>query len=170
MTTRGKTFVSLPAKFASLRVVAAVVLLLFLAAGAAASDDQAKIKAKLQSEKDPIKRAQLEVRLAEFRLDEAQQNYDGGTPEKGLEQLREMVQLLADAHDRMFDTGRNPRKKPKGFKEAEIKFREIVRRLKDLRLSIPLDEREPLDTMVVQISKMQEHLLDGLMQVKEAQK
>jgi hypothetical protein len=146
------------------------LLALFLAAWAAAGDDQARIKAKAQAEKDPIKRAQLEIRLAQFRLDGAQKAYEEGMPDKGLAELKEMMALVQDAHNRMFETGRNPRKKPKGFKEAEIKFREMTRRLKDLRLSIPVDDRDPLDSMIAKIGKMQERLLKGLMQVDEAAK
>jgi hypothetical protein len=144
------------------------LLALSLAAWAAAGDDQAQIKAKAQAEKDPIKRAQLEIRLAQFRLDGAQKAYEEGMHDKGLAELKEMMALVQDAHNRMFETGRNPRKKPKGFKEAEIKFREMTRRLKDLRLSIPVDDRDPLDGMIAKISKMQERLLKGLMQVDEA--
>jgi hypothetical protein len=149
---------------------ASALLALSLAAWAGAGDDQARIKAKLQTEKDPIKRAQLEIRLAQFRLDGAQKAYEEGVPDKGLAELKQMMALLQDAHSRMFKTGRNPRKKPKGFKEAEIKFREMTRRLKDLRLSIPVDDRDPLDSMIANIVKMQEHLLKGLMQVDEAKK
>jgi hypothetical protein len=39
-----------------------------------------------------------------------------------------------------------------------------------LRLSIPVDDRDPLDSMIAKIVKMQEHLLKGLMQVDEAKK
>ena len=146
------------------------LLALSLAAWTGAGDDQARIKAKLQTENDPIKRAQLEIRLAQFRLDGAQKAYEEAMPDKGLAELKQMMALLQDAHNRMFETGRNPRKKPRGFKEAEIKFREMMRRLKDLEMSIPVDERDPLDSMIAKIGKMQEHLLKGLMQVDEAKK
>jgi hypothetical protein len=148
----------------------AVLLVLLAAVSPAAGDVPATIKARLEREKDPIKRAQLEIRLAESRLDDAVHAYDEGSAELGLAGLKEMFSLLSEAHDRMFETGRNPRKKPKGFKEAEIKFREMSRRLVDLRMSVPLQDREPMDKIIAQMAKMQEHLLHGLMQVKGAKK
>lgn len=149
-------------------LAATCVWLLALAATAVARDDTPEeIRAKIEQEQDAIKRARLEVRLAELFLVDSRKLYDDGDPEKGLAKLREVETLVRQAYDRMFATGNNPRRKPRGFKDTEIKLREFARDLEDLRVSLPTDERGDVEKVQSEIKDLQENLLHALMSGKE---
>lgn len=131
----------------------------------AAPQTAVQLEGKLAQEKDPVKRAALQMRLAEFCLDDARKLYEEGTSEKGLAKLNQMMRWVTGAHDELFATGRDPRKKPKGFKEAEIKLREISRQVEDLKLSMPVDDREQVDEILEKLTEVRDHLLHGIMRV-----
>lgn len=139
--------------------------------GLAGAEDQAEeLKARLDRENDPIKKARLEIRLAEMAFDEARKLYEKGDAEKGLARLQEMLSFVVSAHDHLQSTGRDPRKRPSGFKETEIKLRELSRRLEDLRVSLPIEERGEIEKIAARIVEIRDHLLRGLMRVKGAKK
>lgn len=131
-----------------------------------AADEQADLRAHLAQEKDPVRRAHIQLRLAELDLDSATQLYGQGAFDQGLQKLQSMLDLVVKTHDDLFNTGRDPRKKPKGFKETEIKLREFQRRLEDLRLTIPLEDREPIEKIRARVVEIHEQFLNGLMRVK----
>lgn len=146
-------------RYAALFMLAATLM--------AAMDETADVKSKLAQENDPVKRARLQMRLAEMHLESAAQFYQDGYAEKGLGNLKDMLEFVEQAAEGLFKTGRDPRKKPKGFKETEIKLRELSRRTEDLRLSLPVDERTAADEVVERIKEIQEDLLHGIMRVRE---
>lgn len=142
-----------------------------VATGQAGPQDQAaELKARLERESDPIKKARLELRLAELALNEATRLYEKGDTEKGLARLEEMLSLVVAAYDRLQATGRDPRKRPSGFKETEIKMREFSRRVEDLRVSLTIEEREGIEKIEARLVELRDHLLHRLMRVKEPKK
>ncbi len=149
-----------------LAMVVCLSLLSFAAPAGAIEDEQAQVRARLARENDPFRRARLQLRLAELLLDEGRKLYEEAEPEKGLAKLHEMLSLAVDTHDRLFATGNEPRKKPKGFKESEIKLRELSRRLEDLRLAIPTEERPEVEKIAARLLEIRDHILNGLMNVK----
>ncbi len=159
----------------SFRVAALLALVLALAAALAAAGDRAagdraKVEAKLARQYDPIKKARLEVQLAKISFQEARKLYLEGDSESGLEKLKEMLSWSEKAHDRLFKTGRNPRKKPAGFKDAEITLRKLERRLAHFRLAVPLQDREEIQKITARLTKLREDLLLAIMRGKEKKK
>lgn len=160
--SRGRRLAILVALCTGLWAVAAAIL----PARAATASEQDELKARLSRETDPVKRSKMEVRLAEIDLDAATQLYGQGSFDQGLEKIQSMLGYIEQAHNDLFNTGRDPRKKPKGFKETEIKLREFHRRLEDLRLTIPLEDRAPVDKVLARVVEIHDHFLNGLMRVK----
>ncbi len=154
----------------SFRVATLLALVLILVLALAAADDRAKIEAKLARQYDPIKKARLEVQLAEISFKEGRKLYLEGDSESGLKKLKEMLSWSEKAHDRLFKTGRNPRKKPGGFKDAEITFRKLERRLADFRLAVPVQDREGIQKITARLTELREDLLLGIMKGKEKKK
>lgn len=154
-------------KTGMLACLAALLLFGLCAAAPARGDEREELQGKIGRENDPIKKSRLHIRLAELYLDDAGDLYEKGQPEKGQAKLKEMMSLVEQAEEALFGTGRDPRKKPKGFKEAEIKLREFRRRLEDLRLAIPVDERGPLDKAIARVTEIDDRLVRGIMRVKE---
>lgn len=144
--------------------------LLLIAPAVLTADKKEKpdeLKARIEQERDPVKRAQFQLRLADLRLEEARKQYDAADDEKGLATLKDMQDLIERVEEGLFATGRDPRKKPKGFKEAEIQLRTMLRRMQDLRLSLPLDLRPPIEDIMKRLAEIQYEFLYGIMRVKQ---
>ncbi len=146
-----------------------LVLTLPVLGGDKKKDDPAELKTRIEHEQDPVKRAEFQLRLSSVRLDEAREQYDAGADDKGLATLKQMQGLVEQVEEGLFGTGRDPRKKPKGFKDSEIKLREMQRRLQDLMMQLPVDERPPIEEIRKRLADIQEEFLYGIMRVKEPQ-
>ncbi|MCL5744383.1 MAG: hypothetical protein M1541_10730, partial [Acidobacteria bacterium] len=70
------------------------------------------------------------------------------------------------SNDSLKETGKNPSKSPKHFKHAEIRTRELLRRMDDFRQEMSVDDRAILDKIEPTIRKIHDELLLGIMGVK----
>jgi len=122
------------------------------------------------NEGDLVRKAREAVRQAEVELIKARQKYAEGFPEEGEKAIAEMMRLIEQAFTRLKETKRDPRKKPAGFKDMEVKLRVYKRRLEDLKNSLPLDERAPIDKAIARIAEINDELLLGLMNTKHPRK
>ncbi|MGE5645198.1 MAG: hypothetical protein ACM336_05340 [Acidobacteriota bacterium] len=124
-----------------------------------------------QSDLDSIKSEPKLERRAEKALDNAfdalksaQESYlvKGDMAQTGSD-LDELSQSVELAYTSLVDTGKNPSKSPKHFKRAEIKTRELLRRLNDFREQMSVDDRPAADKAHAVIQKVHEDLLEGIM-------
>jgi hypothetical protein len=150
---------------------AAGLLMLLLSTSpltASRSDDTPeRLRARIAAEHDPVQRARLEIRLADMVLDQTCKLYAEGEVEKGEASLKEMLSLSEQAYADLFSTKRDPRSKPAGFKESEILMRQFARKLEDLRHTLSVDDRVPVEKALARVRDMHEDLLLGLMRVKK---
>lgn len=154
-----------------MRTILLLSLLVAAPAPALVADDTPEqLRAKMAAETDLVHRARLAVKLADLELEAARKQFAEGYPEKGNESLEEMLSHIEQAYTDLFATRRDPRKRPAGFKDTEIKLRSFHRRLDDLGSSLPLDERPPVEKVVARIGEIQEDLLNGIMHVRNARK
>ena len=119
---------------------------------------------------DLVRKAREAVRQAEGELAKARQKYSEGFPEEGEKAITEMMRLIEQAYSWLKETKRDPRKQPAGFKDMEVKLRVYKRRLEDLKNTLPLDEREPIEKAVVRMADINDELLLGLMNAKHPKK
>jgi hypothetical protein len=126
-----------------------------------------KLRARIAIEHDPVQRARLEIRLADMVLDQTCKIYADGDAEKGEAGLKDMMALSEQAYADLFSTKRDPRSKPAGFKDAELLMRQFARKLEDLRHTLSIDDRAPVDKALARVRDMHEDLLLGLMRVKK---
>jgi hypothetical protein len=149
----------------------AVLLMLMVSASplsAGYSDDTPeKLRARIATERDPVQRARLEIHLADMVLDQTCKQYADNDFEKAEASLKEMLSLSERAYEDLFSTKRDPRSKPAGFKESEILMRQFARKLENLRATLPIDDRPPVDKALARVRDMHEDLLLGLMRVKK---
>lgn len=122
------------------------------------------------NEGDLVKKAREAIRLAEGELAKARQKYSEGYPEDGEKAVAEVMRLVEQALTWLKETKRDPRKQPAGFKDMEVKLRVYKRRLEDLKTSIPLDEREPIEKAITRMAEINDDLLLGLMNTKHPKK
>jgi hypothetical protein len=116
-----------------------------------------------RAEKNLEKRAGFALDNAEKMLSSAGDAYRQGEWEKtrsALQELRESVEL---AYESLRETGRSPRRNPKHFKRAEIKTRQLLRNLEDLRLKMGVEEREQVEPVRAYVEKVHDLFLEGIM-------
>jgi len=139
---------------------AAIVLLpaLLFAAGARADLTAAKNEPNLE------KRAGLALDNARDALKAARAAYmDKGDPKATSAALQEIVDSVQLAYDSLVATGKDPRRKPKHFKHAEIRTRELMRQLDDFRAQMSALDRDEIEQTRRSIQKIHDALLEGIM-------
>ena len=126
--------------------VALLTLLGMVPAGVslAAEEELDKLKAKLAREDDAPNRAKITVKLGRVLLNRVRHAYQEEQYEIGEAVLAEYMGYIRTAHQDLKKTGRNARKKPKGFKDLEIHLRKSIRLLDDLARAVPYTNRASL--------------------------
>ena len=84
------------------------------------------------------------------------------TPE--IEEFRAAVDLSFAA---LKATGKNARRSPKYFKRAELKLRELSRRLRGLQVLAAVDDRPKMDEVIAYVDKLQDELVEMPMGVRK---
>lgn len=121
----------------------------------------------VRAEPNLEKRSRKALENAERALKTAQQAYDQGRlplARTALEELRDSVEL---AYQSLQQTGKDPLRSPKHFKHAEIKTRELLRRLNHFREHMAVDDRQVVDPIRQAIDTIHEDLLLGIMGKKK---
>lgn len=137
-------------------------LSVFLAASLLAAPIRADL-ASVKAEPNLERRARKALENADQALKAAQEAYRNGDAkqtEAAFDELRESVVL---ANDSLKQTGKNPRRSPRHFKNAEIKTRALLRRLDDFRPQMSPDDRDSLDKAQAALQKVHDELLTGIM-------
>jgi hypothetical protein len=133
-------------------------------------DSEAKLTANLKSESNPVKKAQIEIRLSRLKLRAAIEANDRGETEKAMETLRAYHQHVVNAWDLLRNSGRVAHKKSQGFKELDIALREDRRFLEDMKRSLPLDDREPVDKIITDVERIRAEDLNALFPAMDGEK
>jgi len=63
-------------------------------------------------------------------------------------------------------TGKTARRNPKYFKKAEVRLRELGRRLKGLQQLLPVDDRPKIEDLMEYVDKLQDELVNLTMGVR----
>ena len=80
-----------------------------------------------------------------------------------LQEVRESVDL---AYQSLVDSGKSARRNPKFFKRAELKTRELMRRLEGLAQAVDADDRVFVESVRDRVSKVHDDLIQDIMQKK----
>ena len=138
------------------------ILLILLCAIALQADD-----ARVTAEPNLEKRSRLALDEAEGAIKEAKQAYNAGDTKAAQKQIDEVARYTEMAFAALEATGKNARKSPKHFKYAEIKSRELVRRLDALAQEMDAADRGMVDPAKDRIRKVHEEILSGIMGKKK---
>ena len=145
-----------------LRMCTAVVVALALLMPLAAQDRLAVELTRYQQETDPVRKARALAKLGDDQIALARkqlQDEEDVAALHTLEQYRDEVQQTAAG---LKATGVDAEKKPAGFKELQISLREIVRRIDDLILTVPVDKRPFFREVRSDLAKTQNDLINAL--------
>jgi len=119
--------------------------------------------ARIQSEPHPDKRAHLALDNADDALKQAREAYDKGDNEAMAPRLREVERSVELAESSLKETGKNPSRSPKHFKYAELKTRDLLRKLDGFREGMSVADRPAMDRVIGAVQKIHDALLDSIM-------
>ena len=112
------------------------------------------------------RRSELAMENASAAMDQARDAAIAGDIAKmktSLAELRESVDL---AYQSLVDVGKSARRNPKFFKRAELKARELMRRLDSLSLAVDFEDRTSVKAAQDGVSKVHDDLIRDIMQKK----
>ena len=136
-----------------------------LAAAQKSSGAPADDLARLQSEPNLEKRARAALNNAEEALKQAREAYkNGDTAESRLEEVEQSVAL---ADSTLKQTGKNPSRSPKHFKYAELRTRDLLRKLDGFRDDMSVADRPVIERVIATVQKIHDALLEGIMGKKK---
>jgi hypothetical protein len=125
-------------------------------------DKEPDLRAHIERESNPIKKAKLEVRLARVKLLQAIGAFDQGNLDETNRLLGAYMDILDSAWERLKNSGRIAHKKPAGFKQLDIELREDARYLEDLRRRIPYAERGKVEEVGREVNRLRSEVLRTL--------
>jgi hypothetical protein len=139
----------------------AMLAFLLCAASAAGAD-----LAQAEAERNLEKRSKLALDNAFVALRAAQDAYRSGDMQKTearIEEIRRSVEMVRDS---LQQTGKDPRRSPKWFKQAEIGTRDLTRRLTGFDHEMSYTDRPMLAKVRAIVEETHDWLLAGLMEGK----
>jgi hypothetical protein len=120
--------------------------------------------AAVRDERSLEQRARRALDDAEKSLQAARKSYEAGNwpgTADSLAALRESVELVLTS---LKQTGKRPRKSPREFTRAEIKTRNLQRKLEDFLLKMSVEEREQVEAVRASVQRVHERILKGVLE------
>jgi hypothetical protein len=118
------------------------------------------------NEHDLGKRSKLALDNAGVALKEAREAYQKGDDTALAAAAAEIEDSVSLAWDSLESTGKNPRKSPRWFKQAEIETRNLLKKLDSLEHDLGFEDRPVLDKAKARLQKVHDDLLKGVMEGK----
>ena len=121
---------------------------------------------EVKTEPNLEKRSDLALENANRAIDDARSSYQAGDSKKAdaeLAEVRESVDLSLES----LENSGKPARNSKYFKRAEIKLREMLRRLSGFRDEMSVDDRKPLDDTAARVQEVHDRLLQEIMSKKK---
>jgi hypothetical protein len=120
--------------------------------------------AAIKLEPNLERRSELALGNASAAMDAARDaSTDEAKLKAALTDLRESVDL---AYQSLVESGKSARRSPKFFKRAELKTRELMRRLEGLAQAVDADDRVFVESVRDRVSKVHDDLIQDIMQKK----
>jgi len=130
-----------------------------------ASETEAHLLARMQAERDPVRKAKEETRLARIKLRQAIEAYQQGKIEQGARLLSIYLGRIQDSWQILRSSGRNAARDSRGFRELDIELREDVRLLEDLKRRVPYFDRDPIEKAEKEVEQTRAEVLQALFPV-----
>jgi hypothetical protein len=120
----------------------------------------------VKTEPNPEKRSELALEHANTALDLARDAYNSGDLDRTEAALKEVTASVDLAYQSLKDSGKDARRSPKFFKKAELKTRELLRRLEGVRDVLSFQDRSIIEKVRDRVGEVHDDLLNGLMAKK----
>ncbi len=123
--------------------------------------------ASIKTEPNLEKRSELALDHAGAALDQAREAYTAGDVAKMELALGEVGESVELAYHALTDTGKDARRNPKFFKRAELRTRELMRRLEGIRETVSYQDRGLVEIVRDRVAEVHDDLLKGIMSKKK---
>jgi hypothetical protein len=123
---------------------------------------EARLLARIQEERNPVKKSKEEARLARLKLRQAIHTYGQGDVEQGAQLVSAYLGRIKDAWQTISNSGRNAARDSRGFKELDIELREDVRLLEDLKRRVSYSDRDPIEKAEKEVEQARAEVLKAL--------
>ncbi len=135
-------------------------LIILLALGASTLDLKT-----IRDEPNPERRSELALENANDAIDEAEDAYKAGESAKMQVALTAVADSVDLAYESLSASVKNPRH-DKGFKKAEQRTRELLRRLNGFRQMVDYTDQPQIDKIRDRVAAVNDNLLNGIMKKK----
>jgi hypothetical protein len=118
---------------------------------------------RVKAEPNLERRAKAALENADKALREAKEVYNKADIQQTsalIDEIKESVEL---AYSSLKETGKSPGRSPKHFKNAEIKTRELLRKLDAFQQEMNVADRSMLDAVKAKVQQVHDELLLGVM-------
>jgi len=122
--------------------------------------------AAVKSEPDLEKRSELALANADRDMDQARQAYSGDDQKAAQIALNELTESVEVSYDAL-QHAHTPPRKSKYYKHAELKVRELLRRLTGFRDEVSFDSRPPVEAAMKKVSDVHDELIADIMSKKK---
>jgi hypothetical protein len=123
--------------------------------------------AQVRAEPNLEKRSKAALDNAERSLKASRQAYEAGDLKLTAELLEELQQSVLLAEKSLAETGKNPIKSPRHFKDAEKKTGDLVRRIEAFSRDMNFADRPMADKVREEVQEAHDRLLQGIMTGKK---
>lgn len=113
------------------------------------------------------RRSDLALEHANEELDVARDAFNDNDMVKMRAALEEVTDSVNLSYQSLTDTGKDARRSPKFFKRAELKTRDLLRRLDGLDQMVDVDVRASVDRVRDRVSEVHDNLLKSIMSKKK---
>jgi hypothetical protein len=113
------------------------------------------------------RRSDLALDHANEQLDTAREAFNSNDNSKMQSALAEITDSVNLSYQSLLDTGKDARRSPKFFKRAELRTRDLVRRLEGLEHAVDVDSRAYVDRVKDRVSEIHDELLKSIMSKKK---
>jgi hypothetical protein len=137
-------------------------ILVWLASPALGRETEEQLVQRIQSEQNPVKKARDQMKLAELKLEQAEDAYSKGEMELGAKLVEVFTKQMQASWQTLRDSGRKAAKQPQGFKELDIALREKSRALEDLGRKVSYFDRGPIEKAGKEMDRIRAEVLQAL--------
>lgn len=122
--------------------------------------------AAIKLEPNLERRSERAMDNATIAMDLARDASTAGETAKVKAELEELGASVDLAYQALVESGKSARRNPKFFKRAELKTRELMRRMNGLALAVDSDDRPFVESVEGRVSKVHDDLIRDIMQKK----
>lgn len=117
----------------------------------------------IKADPDPQRRYRAALEYSSQQVTAARKAYEEGKPADYAAALKQAVDAVKLCDDTLREPGKNRVRNATHFKRAELKTREIIRRIEQLEKEAAVDDRAPAHAAALEIRKIHDQILTDLM-------